>query len=78
MVVVSKAAKAIGLLAAGLRAGFSPNAKVLLPVLLEKLKEKKLTVMAAVNETLDIFADQCFPLLDVMEDIPTVIGSFYI
>ena len=76
--VVSKAAKAIGLLAAGLRTGFSPNAKVLLPVLLEKLKEKKITVMTSVNETLDIFADQCFPLLDVMEDIfiITLIGHF--
>lgn len=67
--VVSKAAKAIGLLGAGLRTGFSSQAKVLLPVLLEKLKEKKLAVAAALNEALDILGEQCFTLLDVMEDI---------
>lgn len=76
MAVVAKVAKAIGLLGAGLRSGFSPNAKVILPALLEKMKEKKITVSIPVNETLDIFADQCFPLQEVMEDILLLPLSF--
>ncbi len=77
MVVVAKAAKAIGLLGAGLRGMFAPHARVVLPTLLEKLKEKKQAVMTAINEALDILAEQCISLLEVMEGITTPKGVLF-
>jgi len=69
VIVVSKAVIAAGFLARGLRGDFSTDAKVLLPSLLAKLKEKKALVVNAINETLDYMLSGCFGLGDVLEEI---------
>ena len=66
VVVVSKAAQALGLLAKGLRKEFT-GAKIVFPVLLDKMKEKKNAVLEAIHTCLDSMFDGCFALIDVME-----------
>lgn len=66
VVVVSKAAKCIALLAKGLRQDFK-EAKGCIGVLLEKLKEKKATVVEPIREALDNIFDTGISLLDVDE-----------
>jgi hypothetical protein len=67
VVVVSKAVKALALLAKGLRKDFSAHAKAVFPTLLDKLKEKKNTVTDVIHEALDNMSDGCFTLVDVIE-----------
>ncbi len=67
VVVVSKAAKAYALLAQGLRKDFAAHAKAALPVLLDKFKEKKQSVVDGLNEALDNMYWNCFTLPDVIE-----------
>ncbi|KZV45890.1 hypothetical protein F511_32448 [Dorcoceras hygrometricum] len=50
--VAVEAIQALGNLSRGLRTHFSTNSRVLLPVLLEKLKEKKPTLVEALTQTL--------------------------
>lgn len=66
MVVVSKATKALGLLARGLRQEFK-DGKSCVPLLLEKFKEKKQTVVDALREALDFIFDAGTSLLEVEE-----------
>eukprot|EP01119_Soliformovum_irregulare_P020081 TRINITY_DN6464_c0_g2_i3.p1 TRINITY_DN6464_c0_g2~~TRINITY_DN6464_c0_g2_i3.p1 ORF type:complete len:1712 (-),score=696.34 TRINITY_DN6464_c0_g2_i3:1217-6352(-) len=68
VVVVGKAAKALGLLAKGLRKDFSYT-KQILPAMLDKFKEKKGQVVDPMNEALDFMYDGCISLPDVMEEI---------
>uniref|UniRef100_A0A915HHT2 TOG domain-containing protein n=1 Tax=Romanomermis culicivorax TaxID=13658 RepID=A0A915HHT2_ROMCU len=51
--VVGPAAKSIAALASGLRKKFTPFASMLVPVILEKFKEKKPVVANACNEAID-------------------------
>ncbi|GJM92766.1 hypothetical protein PR202_ga09262 [Eleusine coracana subsp. coracana] len=68
LAVSVEATQAIGNLARGLRAQFSGNARMLLPVLLEKLKEKKPTMTEALSQTLQaLHKSGCFTLMDVIE-----------
>ena len=67
VIVVSKVATAIGLLAKGLRKDYSALAKQVLPTLLDKFKEKKNVVVDAIHQTLDIMYSDCFHLQDVIE-----------
>lgn len=65
-----EATQAIGNLAKGLRTHFSGNSRNLLPVLLEKLKEKKATMTEALTQTLEAMHKAgCITLLDVIDDI---------
>ncbi|XP_066307066.1 protein MOR1-like isoform X2 [Miscanthus floridulus] len=76
LAVAVEAIQAIGNLARGLRAHFSGNARMLLPVLLEKLKEKKPTMAEALNQTLQaMHKSGCFTLIDVIEDVRVAVKN---
>jgi len=76
LAVSVEATQAIGNLARGLRAHFSGNARMLLPVLLEKLKEKKPTMTEALSQTLQaMHKSGCFTLIDVIEDVRVAVKN---
>ncbi|XP_025815164.1 protein MOR1 isoform X4 [Panicum hallii] len=76
LAVSVEATQAIGNLARGLRAHFSGNARMLLPVLLEKLKEKKPTMTEALSQTLQaLHKSGCFTLIDVIEDVRVAVKN---
>ncbi|THG23725.1 hypothetical protein TEA_019522 [Camellia sinensis var. sinensis] len=65
-----EAIQAIGNLARGLRTHFSGNSRFLLPVLLEKLKEKKPTLTEALAQTLQaMYKSGSLNLADIFEDV---------
>ncbi|CAN1166552.1 Protein MOR1 [Linum perenne] len=67
-----EAVQAIGNLARGLRTNFSASSRFLLPVLLEKLKEKKPTMAEALTQTLQAMHKAgCLNLVDIIEEIKT-------
>ncbi|KAG9440986.1 hypothetical protein H6P81_016840 [Aristolochia fimbriata] len=68
--VAIEAIQAVGNLAAGLRNHFSAGSRFLLPVLLEKLKEKKPPLTAALLQTLQgMHKSGCLNLADIIEDV---------
>uniref|UniRef100_A0A0D9V739 Protein MOR1 n=1 Tax=Leersia perrieri TaxID=77586 RepID=A0A0D9V739_9ORYZ len=76
LAVAVEATQAIGHLAKGLRTHFSGNSRVLLPVLLEKLKEKKPTMTEALSQTLQaMHKSGCITLLDVVEDVRVAVKN---
>ncbi|XP_077250058.1 protein MOR1-like isoform X3 [Tasmannia lanceolata] len=65
-----EAIQAIGNLARGLRNHFSGGSRSMLPVLLEKLKEKKPVLTESLTQTLQaMHKSGCLTLADVIEDI---------
>lgn len=76
LAVSIEAIQAIGNLARGLRNHFSASSRFLLPILLEKLKEKKPTVTEALNQTLQaLHKSGCSSLLDVIEDVKVAVKN---
>ncbi|GMI91984.1 MICROTUBULE ORGANIZATION 1 [Hibiscus trionum] len=70
--VAVEAIQAIGNLARGLRTHFSGSSRFLLPVLLEKLKEKKPTLTESLTQTLQaMYKSGCLNLADIVEDVKT-------
>ncbi|XP_052730931.1 protein MOR1 isoform X3 [Vigna angularis] len=70
--VAVEAVQAIGNLARGLRTHFSASSRFLLPVLLEKLKEKKPALAEALIQTLQAMHKAgCISLIDIIEDVKT-------
>jgi cytoskeleton-associated protein 5 len=69
--VVEESVKCLGFCAQGLRAEFAHFAKSTMGALLDKLKEKKDKVIAALQGTFDAYHPNCFAMADVMEDIVT-------
>ncbi|XP_020695563.1 protein MOR1 isoform X2 [Dendrobium catenatum] len=70
LAVSVEAIQAIGNLARGLRTHFTGSSRILLPVLLEKLKEKKPTLTDALSQTLQAMHKAgCLTLPDVIEDV---------
>jgi cytoskeleton-associated protein 5 len=69
--VVELATRALGMLGRGLRKEFSQHARNVLPALLDKLKEKKQTVVTAIQEALERMHPHCFGLADIVEDLET-------
>nr|GMD91866.1 protein MOR1 isoform X1 [Ipomoea batatas] len=68
--VAVEAIQAIGNLARGLRTHFSASSRFLLPVLLEKLKEKKPALSESLTQTLQaMHKSGCLNLPDIVEDI---------
>ncbi|XP_054776764.1 protein MOR1 [Prosopis cineraria] len=68
--VAVEAVHAIGNLARGLRTHFSASSRFVLPVLLEKLKEKKPTMTEALTQTLQAMHKAgCISLVDIVEDV---------
>ena len=75
VVVVAKAAQAVALLANGLRADFTPYAKSTVPVILEKFKEKKASVIQQLHGSMDPISMYCFPIKDGLEIIGEALKS---
>ncbi|XP_062111511.1 protein MOR1-like [Humulus lupulus] len=74
--VALEAIQAIGNLARGLRTNFSASSRFLLPVLLEKLKEKKSASTEALNQSLQVMHTVgCLSLADIVEDIKTAVKN---
>ncbi|KAL9366190.1 hypothetical protein Peur_037389 [Populus x canadensis] len=74
--VAVEAIQAIGNLARGLRTHFSGSSRFLLPVLLEKLKEKKPTLTEALAQTLQaMHTAGCLNLADIIEDVKTAVKN---
>ncbi|KAG4145754.1 hypothetical protein ERO13_D05G113700v2 [Gossypium hirsutum] len=70
--VAVEAIQTIGNLARGLRTHFSGSSRFLLPVLLEKLKEKKPTLTESLTQTLQgMHKSGCLNLADIVEDVKT-------
>lgn len=68
--VAAEAVQAIGNLARGLRKDFSGGSRLLLPTLLEKLKEKKPVMADALTQSLQAMHKAgCISLVDVTEDV---------
>jgi len=63
------------LLTKGLRSEFSSEAKFLVAALLGKFKEKKATVVTAINETLDLMTNTCFTIADITEDLTAAVDD---
>ncbi|KAJ4907051.1 Protein MOR1 [Raphanus sativus] len=76
LAVAVEAIQAIGNLARGLRTHFSASSRFILPVLLEKLKEKKPTVAEALTQTLQaMYKAGCLNLVDIIEDVKTAVKN---
>ncbi|KAG8385593.1 hypothetical protein BUALT_Bualt03G0061300 [Buddleja alternifolia] len=74
--VAVEAIQALGNLARGLRTHFSGSSRFLLPVLLEKLKEKKPTSTEALSQTLQaMHKSGCLSLTDIVEDVKTAVKN---
>ncbi|KAF5193151.1 Mor1 [Thalictrum thalictroides] len=74
--VAVEAIQAIGNLARGLRNHFSGGSRFLLPILLEKLKEKKPVLMEALTQTLQsMHKAGCLNLVDVVEDVKIAVKN---
>ncbi|KAH7538364.1 hypothetical protein FEM48_Zijuj03G0191700 [Ziziphus jujuba var. spinosa] len=74
--VAVEAVQAIGNLARGLRTHFSGGSRFLLPVLLEKLKEKKPALAEALTQTLQAMHKAgCLSLVDIVEDVRTAVKN---
>lgn len=68
--VAVEAVQAIGNLAKGLRKDFSSGSRLLLPLLLEKLKEKKPVMVEALSQALQaMHTGGCLQLADIVEDV---------
>ncbi|KAJ1686606.1 hypothetical protein LUZ63_017996 [Rhynchospora breviuscula] len=76
LAVSVEAVQAIGNLAKGLRSHFASNSRFILPVLLEKLKEKKPTLADALTQTLQaMHKSGCLSLMDVIEDVKVAVKN---
>ncbi|XP_051126055.1 protein MOR1 [Andrographis paniculata] len=74
--VAVEAIQALGNLAKGLRNHFSNNSRFLLPILLEKLKEKKPALSEALTQTLQaMYQSGCLNLADIVEDVKTAVKN---
>uniref|UniRef100_A0A7N0V2N7 TOG domain-containing protein n=1 Tax=Kalanchoe fedtschenkoi TaxID=63787 RepID=A0A7N0V2N7_KALFE len=74
--VAVEAIQALGNLARGLRVHFSGSSRFLLPVLLEKLKEKKPTLTEALSQTLQAMHKAgCLNLVEIVEEIKTAVKN---
>ncbi|KAI3495503.1 hypothetical protein L1887_37844 [Cichorium endivia] len=74
--VAVEAVQALGNLASGLRTNLSASSRFMLPVLLEKLKEKKPTMTVALSNTLQAMHKAgCLTLADIVEDVKAAVKN---
>ena len=73
--VRTKSVELLGLLAQSLGSDFSGHSKVVFPMLLNTLKEKKAQYVAAVQTTLDQIVSYSVPFLAFLEDTTTACKS---
>ena len=72
VVVVSLAAKALGLLARGMRKEFVQHAKQMCAPLIDKLGDKDKRVLIAVHDALDNIAQHCLSPAEAFDEVATV------
>jgi len=74
VLIVSAACKALGNLGGGLRGEFRNHALNLLPIILDKLKDKNRGVVEAVHVTLDQWYSSCISMDDASDSIAASLG----
>ncbi len=74
IVVATLAVKAVGLLAAGLGSEFSHCARIALPCILEKLKDKNKGMVEAALAAMDAIVPACIKVTDILEELAEVIN----
>ena len=70
---VGEACAAAGALAEGLRREFRGEARVLLPGMLDKLKDKNTSVVTKNRDALLVFSNRCFSVTEVVDEITTAL-----
>ncbi|KAL3133794.1 hypothetical protein ABBQ32_008271 [Trebouxia sp. C0010 RCD-2024] len=71
--VVSEAIACVGMLSKGLRKEFSSSARVFVPVLLDKFKDKNTICVTNVSEALSFMHTYCFAMSDIQDDLVTAL-----
>ena len=71
---VGEACAAAGALAKAARKDFTREARIMLPGMLDKLKDKTTLVIMRIQEALLHFVNHCFALSDVTDDIATALA----
>ena len=69
MSIVAAAVRALGLLGRGLRKGFSMHMPALLPVFLDKYRDKNRGVLAAVDGALDSMHMRCYIITEMLDSL---------
>ena len=69
MSIVAAAVRALGLLGRGLRKGFSMHMPALLPVFLDKYRDKNRGVLAAVDGALDNMHMRCYIITEMLDSL---------
>ncbi|EQC30635.1 hypothetical protein SDRG_11690 [Saprolegnia diclina VS20] len=67
--ITAKSIEVLGVLADGVRKPFSQYARLMLPLLLKKLSDKKSLILNATHQTLDMFLQHALPLDAMMDEI---------
>jgi len=75
IMVANRAIDCVTNLTIGLRQGFAAYSKLLLPVLLAKLKEKKPSVITSIHEALDASHKYCFSMGEVLEEVTEAVNN---
>ncbi|RHY65606.1 hypothetical protein DYB30_003435, partial [Aphanomyces astaci] len=73
--IVAKSIEVLGVLADGLRRQFAQYARILLPVLLRKLSDKKSNVLGATHQALDLFQQHALPIDAMMDELKLTIEA---
>ncbi|KAL0028272.1 hypothetical protein WJX79_006476 [Trebouxia sp. C0005] len=73
--VVSEAVACTGMLAKGLRKEYSSSARVFVPVLLDKFKDKNTICVNNVSEALSFMHMYCFTMADIQDDLQATTGG---
>ncbi|CAK4465110.1 unnamed protein product [Aphanomyces euteiches] len=73
--IVAKSIEVLGVLADGLRRNFNQYARIMLPVLLRKLSDKKSNVLSATHQALDMFQQHSLPIDSMMDELKTMIDA---
>jgi cytoskeleton-associated protein 5 len=74
IVVATLAVKAVGLLAAGLGTEFSHCARIALPCILEKLKDKNKGMVESALCAMDAIVPACIKVADILEELAEIIN----
>ncbi len=74
IVVATLAVKAVGVLAVGLGSEFSHCARIALPCILEKLKDKNKGMVEAALAAMDAIVPACIKVADILEELAEVIN----
>ncbi|EGC31921.1 hypothetical protein DICPUDRAFT_156163 [Dictyostelium purpureum] len=69
VIIMTKSVVAIGLLAEGLRNGFSAYSKQFIAPLLDRFREKKASIVLSIHTTLDSLTSKCINFPDIIDEV---------